>query len=163
METYQRSFETNLSTEDNSISGRVFAWDTPSPVDGKSEVIPRECEIETSSNTLALLSHKKEFPLGRLGKNLSFEKRPDGFYFKIKGTDSATFKEAKTLVKNGIIHGCSPKFVARPIYEGNKRLFNKIRISEVSLTSNPAYQHSFTQAREKTNNPTLKHRPPECF
>ena len=64
--------------------GRVFAFDEVNFAEGMQEKIPSSCKIDISDNAMALLSHKKEAMLGRHGQNLSFERRDDGLWFRIK-------------------------------------------------------------------------------
>ena len=74
MENFQRAFDTSLSS-DGSISGKVVEFDKPYFADGMQEVISSDTEIEIPRSCTALLSHKKEFPIGKKGINLFLKRR----------------------------------------------------------------------------------------
>ena len=162
MEEFQRAFETTLAS-DQSITGKVVAFDVPYFADGMQEVINKDTEIEIPGHCTALLAHKKEFPIGRKGSNLSFQKKDDGLYFNLKPVDTQTYKEARELCKAKIISGVSPGFSAVPIYKDGKRKFQKIVINELSLTSNPAIDSSTVIARSKDLPKGKTLFPPECY
>ena len=124
MEKFNRAFESSLTADKGDLVGRVFKYDQTDYADGMDETIPSNCDVQIADNCMALLSHKKELMVGRHKQNLSFEKRSDGLWFRIKKVGTQAFKEASELVANKIIGGVSPGFRAHPIYE---------KISEHSL------------------------------
>ena len=162
MEKFQRDFESTL-TSDQSISGRVVKFNTPYFADGMDEVIGSDTEIEIPSHCTALLSHKKEFPIGKKNINLFFKKKDDGLYFNLKPVETSSFKEARELCKSKIISGVSPGFTAVPIYKDGQRKFKKIVINELSLTSKPCIDSSSVHARSKDLPKGKILFPPECY
>lgn len=148
MKEFSRSFESVFNQETGDLEGRVLSFDIEYQAEGMTEVIPKDCDIEISDNCMALLSHKKESMLGRHKRNLSFVKRDDGLYFRLKKVDTKIFDEARELVKNQIIGGVSPGFRAEPVFTGNTRSFKKIYLDEISLVGNPAIGSSYVHARE---------------
>ena len=163
MENYLRNFESTFN-ESGDIEGRVLAFDKEYKADGMTEVIPKDCEIEISKNCMALLSHKKENMLGRKDKNLFFQRREDGLYFRLKKVGTKIFDEARELVKTSIIAGVSPGFRASPVINENKRSFSKIYLDEISLVGNPAIDSSYVHARAKDLPKSKKTNfPPEVY
>ena len=163
MKSYERSFESSLSADKGDLVGRVFAWDHVEFAEGMQEKIPKTAEINIQKNCMALLSHKKESMLGRHKQNLSFERRDDGLWFKIKKVPTSIFEETSRLVQNKIIGGVSPSFDAVPTYQKNIRCFNKIFLKEISLVGKPAYSQSFVYEREDKGGGEFINYPPECY
>lgn len=162
MENFQRDFESSLAS-DGSITGKVVDFDKPYFADGMQEVISSDTEIEIPRSCTALLSHKKEFPIGRKGINLFFQKRDNALWFTLNPVKTGSFEEARQLCKDKIITGVSPGFTAVPFYKDGKRRFKKMVINELSLCSNPAIDSSSVHARSKDLPKGNTLFPPECY
>ena len=162
MEKFTRAFESTLAS-DQSITGKVVEFDKPYYADGMQEVISSDTEIEIPRSCTALLSHKKEFPIGKKGINLFFEKKDNALHFELRPVKTGSFAEARELCKSKIISGVSPGFTAVPFYEDGKRKFKKIIINELSLTSNPAIDSSSVHTRSKDLPKGNTLFPPECY
>ena len=162
MESFTRDFESTLAS-DGSITGKVVEFDQPYYADGMDEVISSDTEIEIPRSCTALLSHKREFPIGKKGINLFFERRGNALWFDLRPVKTNSFEEARQLCKEKIITGVSPGFTAIPEYKNGKRYFKKMIINELSLTSNPAIDSSSVHTRSK-DLPTGKALfPPELY
>ena len=107
MESFTRDFDTSLSG-DGSISGKVVEFDKPYYADGMQEVISSDTVIEIPRSCTALLSHKKEFPIGKKGINLFFQKRDNALWFELRPVKTGSFAETRELCKEKIISGVSP-------------------------------------------------------
>ena len=156
-----RSYDTALSAPEGFIEGKLFSFGKVYPsVKGFKEYIPHSCKVKFGENTLCHIAHKKDQLLGRLGANMSLERKADGVYMRLKAVDTSFFKEAYSLVKAGILKGLSPGFLGIPKYRNGRREFDEIDISEVSLSGKPCYDDTYLTAREQQEECFL---PPEFY
>ena len=102
----------SLDTFDESagnLQGRLLEFNKIYNFNGQKEMFPSNCEINCR-DVRALYGHDKNKLLGRVGANLEITKRDDGLYFTLKKSASNLYKECLTLVKEGILKGCSIGF-----------------------------------------------------
>ena len=161
METFVRSFD-GVNETDQEISGRIFEFDRVfKNIEGRDEVIPSTCKIDISPTCLALRGHDKHQILGKKDVNLSFERKSDGLYFRLKNLGTRLWDDTREMVKNKLLSGVSGGFRATPIYENNVRKFDSLILDEVSVVNQPAYESAYVNAREKTEDKI--HYPPSHY
>ena len=133
------------------LFGRMFSFsETPDGHYGK-ERFDKNCRFDFSKRVFLLRGHDPERILGRRGKNLSFRKDSEGLNFEVSRLpDTPLGKETRTLVKEGLLDGASVGFFEKKSrMDGDIKVFEDVRIAEVSLVANPYYESSSVAARSK--------------
>ena len=129
MQSFTRACQ--LSTDKPSVSGRILSFNKPYIVDGLTETIPDNVEIDVAKDIKCLIGHDHSSCISE-ADNIELERKPDGLYFKLKKLPD----KIKQMIKG--ISSCSAGFFARPILSEGTRSFNRMHLHEISLTSTPA-------------------------
>lgn len=119
------------------------------------EYLDKGCFTKTlreSTDIKCLYDHIDSQLLARTkNDSLSFEEREDGLYFTFDAPDTTLGNDVLTMVRTGLISGCSFGFqVIKDSWsaDGSERHIQELRLFEVSvLASNPAYSESNVKIR----------------
>lgn len=128
--------------KDQALSGYAFRFDEIAEVYGGERMDP-EMEIHIDPDTFLLRGHDPDKILGKVGKNLSFENKEDGLFFRVsKMPDTELGRETSELIKMGILDGVSIGFMENRSRtdEDGINVMEDIKIMEISLVSRPAYE-----------------------
>ena len=119
------------------VSGIAVPYDTPTDVGGwYTETIARGA-VEPGE---ILFYWQHEEPIGRVTRS---EDRDEGLYIEARISDTATGRDALTLLRDGVITGLSIGFesIEQTFDEKSNHITRtKIRVREVSAVSFPAYE-----------------------
>ena len=146
-----RAMKLKAETEkDQVLSGYAFRFDEVAEVYGGERMDP-EMDIHIDPDTFLLRGHDPDKILGKVGKNLSFENRKDGLYFRVsKMPDTELGRETGELIQMGLLDGVSIGFIEnKSRMEGDINVMEDIKIMEVSLVSRPAYDSGRIEDRAK--------------
>ena len=146
--------EFRADSESRKIEGFI-PYNSRSEYLGFWEYLDRGCFTKTlreSSDIKCLYDHLDSQLLARTKNNsLSFEEREDGLYFTFDAPETTLGNDVLTMVRTGLISGCSFGFqVIKDSWsaDGSERHIQELRLFEVSvLASNPAYSESNVKIR----------------
>lgn len=151
------------SEEGDALAGYAFRFsEVADGFYGKERFSPG-LEVDFAEPCLLLRDHNPERLLARQGQNFKIKTDKEGLYFSATLPQTALATETKTLIKDKILNGASVGFESVQERMDNKvKVFEKIKLYEISLVPRPYYSSSEVSARQ---NKTLKHRvlPPELY
>ena len=141
MKTRAFKLRNDMPEGENSLSGYVFRYDEVADYMGEERMSP-DMTIHVSPEAFLLRGHDPDKILGKVGKNLEFENRDDGLYFKVKSLpDTELARETMELIKAEILDGVSVGFMDKKssMDADGVQVFEKIEVKEISIVSMPAY------------------------
>lgn len=146
--------EFRADSESRKIEGFI-PYNSRSEYMGFWEYLDRGCFDKTlreSSDIKCLYDHIDSQLLARTKNNsLMFEDREDGLHFYFEAPQTTLGEDVLTMVRTGLISGCSFGFMAIKdswSTDGSERHIQEARLFEVSvLASDPAYAESDVKCR----------------
>ena len=153
MMSFTRACQLTKETGKPSVEGRILSFNKPYVVDGLTETIPDNVEIDVAKDIKCLIGHDQGSCISE-SDNIELERKHDGLYFKLKKLPD----KIKQMIKG--ISSCSAGFFARPILTEGNRSFNRMHLHEISLTPTPAYNDAYIHVRKK---PEKQLKPPELY
>lgn len=140
-----RSVELRADAESGTVEGIAVPWGQRTAVGSYMEMFERGA-IRDSGQIKLFYQHAEP-----IGKVIATEDRDEGFYIKAQISDTAAGRDARTLLRDGVIDSFSVGFIpgeSRTDEDGTV-IRTAVDLREVSAVVFPAYQGAtITEARE---------------
>ena len=83
MMSFTRACQLTKETGKPSVEGRILSFNKPYVVDGLTETIPDNVEIDVAKDIKCLIGHDQGSCISE-SDNIELERKHDGLYFKLK-------------------------------------------------------------------------------
>jgi HK97 family phage prohead protease len=154
LRSFKPELRTASETEPSKLVGYAATFNNPTSIGGLfTEVIAPGAFTDSivQDNIVALVNHDQNLVLGRnVSGTLTLREDAKGLYFEIDLPATTTGKDIGVLVQRGDISECSFAFVAQDEawdYETDTRTLNKVKLFDVSVVTDPAYNNTSVSAR----------------
>ena len=137
-----KSFKFTKAKDDSfALSGFAFRYDELADLWYGKERMNPEIQIDVHPECMLLRDHDAGKPLGKIGKNLYFDNKKEGLYFKVDSLPNTQLaSDTMELVNRGILTGLSVGFQAIKFHkEKEVTVWDKIELWELSVVAYPAY------------------------
>lgn len=165
----KRSFkfirEREAEPEDAVICGFCFKYDEIADINtwfsSHKERMSKNLIVNVDPDCYLLRGHDSNSLLGKVNKNLFFEDRKEGLFFKVSSfPDTQLAKDTKALIDSEILSGLSIGFFEeKSREEKDVKVLESIRLVELSFVTWPAFDSGRVSERATIN--YLKKKPYE--
>ena len=144
------------NADEGGCSGPIIKYGDVGRIGGNFTERFDPAALKMDEVVFANLMHDRTKPVARTGAGLTIDRRDDGIYADIKFPDTAPAREARELVKAGILRGFSMEFRAiRDEWQENLRVVKEAILYGVAIVDRPAYSESQLAMRFEQMRPQI--------
>ena len=154
----RRALKFTRADDDKSVlSGYAFKYDEIADIHSwfikYEERMSPDLIVNVDPECLLLRGHDPDKILGKVNKNLFFENKKEGLYFRVTTLpETQLARETKELVDKGFLSGLSIGFFEEESHkEKDILVIDQIRLVELSIVSWPAYDSGRIDKRATIN------------